>query len=165
MSDKLIEFLLTRPPRERILMGILVLVIVPVALVFGILLPLQDQQKESLRARDEAIQLRDWVITQSLAAEQIPKISETSAAVKKPIGSSGIEQSLISADLRPAISNLDVRDTGAIELQFDRVTFTRLANWMSENTLTWGYELTEFRFEAIQESGKVSARLTLTPES
>jgi general secretion pathway protein M len=82
-----------------------------------------------------------------------------------PIGSSGIEQSLIDAGLRADVADLGVRDSGVIELRFDLVTFTTLANWLSASKPNWGYTISTFRIEATDVSGKVSASLTLTPLS
>jgi type II secretory pathway component PulM len=164
MSNRLIEFLLTRPSRERVLMGVLFFVIVPLAVVFGILLPLRDQQNAAVQAQSQAQALHQWVIARTREAGQIPK--ETSQVQSNTaIGSRGIEQSLITANLRPAVSSIGVRDGGIVELQFEVVTFNRLANWLSANETTWGYDIAAFRFEAIDESGKVSASLTLTPLS
>ena len=82
-----------------------------------------------------------------------------------PIGSSAIEESLIAANLRPFVSELGVGDGGVIELRFDLVKFTALADWISANDRTWGYDITSFRFEATDTSGKVSASLALTPQA
>ena len=85
------------------------------------------------------------------------------AAPSRPIGSSGIEASLIEAGLRPFLSGLNVRPGGRVELQFDEVTFVMLANWLSAMAPGWGYEIADFRFEALETPAKITARLTLVP--
>lgn len=165
MSNRLIEFLLTRPTRERFLMGLLALVILPLAIVFGVLMPLQDQKRATEQAHGEARALNAWVIARAREARRLPQGGQGQGPSTTPIGSSGIEQSLIAANLRPSVSSIGVRDGGVIELQFDVVTFTQLSNWMSANELVWGYELSAFRFETTNDPGKVSANLTLTPLS
>jgi general secretion pathway protein M len=165
MSNRLIEFLLTRPARERLLMGLLVMAVLPLAIVLGVLMPLQDQKAVAHQTLSDARGLNDWVVERSGEARRLPKGGQGPSAATAPIGSSGIEQSLIAANLRPSVSSLGVRDGGVIELKFDVVVFTQLANWMSANERVWGYDLSAFRFETTKETGKVSASLTLTPPS
>ena len=166
MSRAFVDFLSTRPTRERWLIGVLILIVVPLAVVFGVLLPMSDAQKDAHRAQSEARALQDWVIQRVVEKNSLASQNPRTAP-SAPIGSSGIEQSLIDAGLRGAVSQLGVRDGGVIALRFDEVTFTTLGNWLSASEPQWGYTLSSFRIEAIEApvkiSGKVSASLTLTP--
>ena len=54
---------------------------------------------------------------------------------------------------------------GNVELRFDSVDFVRLANWLSATHPAWGYRIVSFRFEAGEVSGRVAARLILSPRS
>ena len=163
MSGALVEFLSSRPPRERWLIGVLVLLILPLAVVFGLLLPLREAHTDAQRAQKDAIALQQWVVQRVGEKQELGRAPDTTPSA--PIGSSGIEQSLIEAGLRTAVADLSVRDSGVIELRFDLVTFTTLANWLSASKQTWGYTISSFRVEATDTSGKVSAALALTPQS
>ncbi|MEP3056368.1 type II secretion system protein GspM [Ascidiaceihabitans sp.] len=158
----MIEFLLKRTHSERRLLAVLGLVVVPLAIAFGVLLPLHDAKKAAKEAEARTAALHIWVATRAVDAAALGPVTDTTTP-KAPIGSSGIEERLIDAGLRPFISDLGVRDEGVIELRFDTVTFTQLANWLSDNETDWGYDLTSFRFEALDAPGKVSASLVLTP--
>ena len=163
MSGALVEFLSARPPRERWLIGLLVLIVLPLAVVFGLLLPLRDAQTDAQRAQSDATALQQWVVQRVGEKQELGRAPDTQQ--NAPIGSSGIEQSLIDAGLRADVADLGVRDSGVIELRFDLVTFTTLANWLSASKANWGYTISTFRIEATDVSGKVSASLTLTPLS
>ncbi|APE42078.1 hypothetical protein BOO69_00635 [Sulfitobacter alexandrii] len=163
MNGRLIDFLLQRSARERLLLAVLFGLGLPLLIVFAVLLPLKDRKAAALAANTEAVALNIWV--QERAAELASLSSAPVEARSDPIGSSAIEESLIRADLRPYVSELGVADGGVIELRFDLVKFTALADWISANSRTWGYDISSFRFEASQESGKVSARLSLAPAS
>lgn len=164
MNGRLIDFLLQRSGRERILLAALFAIGLPLAVVFAVLLPLKDRKDAALAANAEAVALNIWVQDRAAELTQFAE-SPQAAAAAEPIGSSAIEESLIAASLRPFVSELGVADGGVIELRFDLVKFTALADWISANSRTWGYDISSFRFEATQESGKVSARLALTPAS
>ena len=163
MSGALIEFLSARPPRERWLIGLLVLVVLPIAIVVGLLLPLRDAHDDALRAQADARALQTWVVQRVGEKLELARAPDTQPVTA--IGSSGIEQSLIDAGLRSDVAELGARDSGVIELRFDLVTFTTLANWLSASKPTWGYSVTSFRIEATETSGKVSASLALTPQN
>lgn len=163
MSGALVEFLSSRPPRERGLIGVLVLLVLPLAVVFGLLLPLREAHEQAQRAQKDAIALQQWVVQRVGEKQELGRAPDT--APSAPIGSSGIEQSLIDANLRTDVADLSVRDSGVIELRFDLVTFTTLANWLSASKPAWGYTISSFRIEATDTSGKVSASLALTPQS
>lgn len=163
MSGALVEFLAARPPRERWLIGALVLVVLPLAVVVGVLLPLRDAHDDALRAEIDARALQTWVVQR--VGEKLELARAPDAQPVKAIGSSGIEQSLIDAGLRADVSELGVRDNGVIELRFDLVTFTTLANWLSASKPAWGYSVSSFRIEATDTSGKVSVSLALTPQN
>lgn len=162
MNGRVIDFLLRRTTRERVLLGVLVAVCLPLLITFAVVAPLLEQQNRVNTAYSEAIALNAWVnerVTELGSYASAPEITE-----HPPIGSSGLEQSLIAAKLRDQISDLSVRDAGIIELRFDEVTFTALADWISTQQENWGYDISSFRFEATEIEGKVSASLALTPQ-
>lgn len=163
MNTAFVDFLSSRPPRERWLIGFLVLVMMPLAVVFAMLLPLRDAHDTAKQSQTEAIALQNWVMQRVSEKQERAQAPDTQPS--PPIGSSGIEQSLIDAGLRADVSQLGVRDSGVIELRFDLVTFTTLADWLSASKPAWGYTVSSFRIEASDTSGKVSAALVLSPQS
>ncbi len=163
MTAHFIDMLLQRSPRERVLLGLLVFVFLPIVIFFAILLPLRDAQDAAKLQQKEAIALHRWVNERVFEKTSMAQAPKTVAV--DPIGSSAVEQSLIDAGLRDAISDLSASEDGTIDLRFDLVRFTTLTNWISANNRTWGYAMTNFRFEATQTEGKVSAILTLSPQT
>lgn len=166
MSARLIDFLLSREPRERLLLAALILVVLPLALVFGLLLPMKENQFKTQRDYQEALQIRDWLearVVEKNHLMQAPRLQFNAA-----IGTSGIEESLKAANLRDAVSELSAGAGGSIEIQFDQVDFLRLANWLSRVHPAWGYQIESLRFEALDAadpSGKIAAWLTLMPQT
>ena len=163
MTARLINLLLSLSPRERGLLGLAVFVVLPLAVVFGLLLPLRDGHRAAVSAQSDALALQDWVLER--IAEKSQLAQTPMQAVGDPIGSAGIEQSLIAVQLRRDVSALGAQADGAIELRFDKVNFLPLANWLSASHPGWGYAIDSFRFEAPDQPGKVAAALLLTPQS
>tara|TARA_R110002049_G_scaffold44333_3_gene129864 strand:- start:112509 stop:113000 length:492 start_codon:yes stop_codon:yes gene_type:complete len=163
MIDRLVDTLVKRTARERRMLGLTVLVGVPLAVAFGILLPLQTALQAARHDHIDALALQLWVAQRAGEAATLAPASVPES--QTPVGSSGLERGLIDVGLRGDVSDLGVGDNGVIELRFDAVGFTALANWVSAAQPSWGYDITRFRFEATEVSGKVSATLTLTPRS
>jgi type II secretory pathway component PulM len=162
MSARLIDLLLQLAPRERLLLGALFGIILPLGVVLGVLLPLQEAQKTALSARTEAVALNLWV--QDRVGDLDRLVQTADSGPRAAIGTSGIEQALIKAGLRGDVAELSSDSDGVVDLRFDRVRFTRLADWLSAADLAWGYDITLFRFESTETSGDVAATLTLTPQ-
>lgn len=163
MSNRFIDLLMHLASRERWLIAGLFGVVVPLGLFFAVLLPLQEEKSTQVANRTEAIALNLWVqerVRENALIAQVTKTDEREA-----IGPSGVEQSLITAGLRDAITELSGSAEGTIDLQFDAVRFTRLMGWLSQIDPVWGYDIAQFRFESRLASGYVTARLTLTPQS
>lgn len=163
MSERLIDFLLPLSRRERGLIAALVFGILPLAVAFLVLLPLAERVPAARQAETDARTLYQWVQARVAEKQALPAPSEAGSGM--PIGSGGLEQSLIAVGLRPAVASLDVRDSGVIDLRFDAVRFVALADWLSASEPRWGYVLTRFRFDHLPETpGKVAAQLELTPK-
>ncbi|CUH63483.1 General secretion pathway, M protein [Thalassovita gelatinovora] len=162
MSARLIDLLLRLSPRERGLLAIAVFVVGPLVVVFGLLLPLTERREAALQTEAEAVALHNWV--QDRAAEQVQYGAAPQQVPQPAIGSSGIEQQLIDAQLRPSVSELATQAGGVVELRFDEVDFIRLANWMTSAHPDWGYAIASFRFEASDSPGKIAAWLVLRPQ-
>ncbi len=162
MSGRILDFLLTLTRRERVLLALLVGLVAPVTVVFLVILPLQDRRQAAEQAQLEALALQRWVADQSGEMAVLSRVAprETIAA---PIGSGGIEQGLIAAQLRRSVTALDADGEDGVEVQFDRVDFLKLAAWLRSAHPEWGYEIVAFRLEATEEPGVVSTWLDLRP--
>ena len=162
MSERLIEFLLRLAPRERGLLGILCLIILPTALVLGWLWPLTEERRAAEAALAEARALDGWVMERQAekAGLDLPdEAGETPVA----LGASALEQSLIAVKLRASLSGLETRDGGEITLRFDTVNFVDLMRWMDGEDPGWGYRIAALRIDRTDRSAVVEARLTLEP--
>ncbi|WP_147114517.1 type II secretion system protein GspM [Tateyamaria sp. syn59] len=163
MSGRLIDALLGLAPRERWLLGILVAVVLPLGLILGLLLPLNAAKSTALMARTDAIAINVWV--QARLQELNAIVPADAARTHDPIGTSGIEKTLIDAGLRDDVAELSQDSTGMVNLRFDAVRFTRLMRWLSMTNADWGYTIEQFRFDAAIEPGAVRAALTLAPQT
>ncbi|MDJ0630535.1 MAG: type II secretion system protein GspM [Rhodobacter sp.] len=160
MGDRLIYLLAQLSPRERWLLLVLGVAVVPLAIVMLGILPVLQARDTARTAAFEAHALLGWVSEQveALPAEGLTAAPEVAAA--PPIGISGIEQSLLREDLRGVVSGLSARPDGGIDLDFDAVAFERLTNWLYFASPDWGYRIASFRIERA-EPGLVTASFVL----
>jgi type II secretory pathway component PulM len=162
MTARLIDMLLRLAPRERILLGLLVLVILPTGLWFGVLEPLAARRMQAQTALTEARALQDWVQGRSQVMAALGQAENTGP--RPPIGLSALESSLIAAGLREAISGLANGAEDEIELRFDVVEFSVLMDWLSAQDPVWGYDIAAFRLAETEEPGLVAAQVRLRPQ-
>ena len=172
MSARLIDALLRLSPRERRLLALAALLL-PLGLAIALLLPLHERRQSAVTAHAEAEAMSLWLqgqirekqaLTRGNTPGQMTSTSPLSQPVPAPIGTSGLEQGLIAARLRPALSALSAETGGLIELRFDSVEFTALADWLSAAHPGWGYRIDRFRLEPQEQApGRVAAWITLTP--
>ena len=162
MSERLIDFLVRLAPRERGLLGVLVLIILPAALVLGWLWPLHETRRATEAALEEARALDSWVVERQAERAGLDLPADTQD-LPPAIGASALEQSLISRKLRASLSGLETRDGGEITLRFDEVNFVELMRWMDAEDPDWGYRVTALRLDRVERSAIVEARLTLVP--
>lgn len=160
MMARMIEFLLPLNARERGLLAALALTSI-LGLIFGGLLPLYDRRQAAQTARLEAEALETWVIGRVAEKSTLTKGIPTTP--QSPIGLSSIEQGLISARLRPQLSELARQSGSGLTLRFDQVDFLRLAGWLSAAHPAWGYHFKSFRFEALEQPGQIAAWIALSP--
>lgn len=158
MSARLLDLLLRLAPRERRLLALLIFGVLPAAVLFGLLLPLADRRDAALAAEAEALALRDWTLARRA---EIPASAGAEGA--PPVGSVGVEQSLVAAGLRGAVSELGSRAGDVLELRFDAVPFVPLASWLTGEEPRWGYRIAGLRLEALERPGMVAAQMTLVP--
>jgi type II secretory pathway component PulM len=163
MNDRLIDFLLRRAPRERWLIGCLVVVVLPLALALGWLLPLAEERRAAQAALEEARALEMWVLARQdeMAGFALPR--KNPVGTGPALGASALEQSLIARNLRSSLSALETRGDGEVALRFDAVNFVDLMRWMDAEDPDWGYRISDLRLERTERSAMVEARLTLLP--
>ncbi|MFK7940738.1 MAG: type II secretion system protein GspM [Roseovarius sp.] len=164
MSERVIDFLVRLAPRERLLLGVLGLVVVPAAVVLGWLWPLHEARQTAEAELVETRALDAWVMERQAEKAGLSLPSD-GREVPEAIGVSALEQSLISSNLRPFMGGLETRDDGEIALRFDEVNFVDLMRWMDRQDPEWGYRIAALRIERGDRSAYVEARLTLVPEA
>lgn len=163
MSARLIDMLLGLAPRERVLLGVLTALVLPLGVIFGLLLPLHNAREAALAQRVQAVALNIWVQDRVREAQTLARTPDSGP--QDPVGTSEIEQDLISAGLRNAVRDLSSDTDGVVALRFEDVRFTRLAEWLSGLDPNWGYDIAAFRFEQGRTPGNVAATITLQPQT
>lgn len=163
MMDRLIDALGRLSGRERWLLALLGAAVLPLALWGLWLVPLAERRVAAETQLVEARALQSWVAAR--AAEKALIQTVAGPETHPPIGASGLEQSLIRADLRGDLSSLSDLGDGRLELSFDDVAFDTLILWLSATAPRWGYMFNSFRFDALEDTpGRVAVSLQLRPE-
>lgn len=164
LYERLLRSLIGLSPRERGLLAFLGVVVAPLAIAYGVVLPVLNARQEARQALDEAQSLRRWVAEQANQnAALLAAPAEVTAPAGPPIGVSGIEESLVDAGLRDDVSRLANESDGGISLGFESVRFGALTGWLVDAEPGWGYDLTAFTFTRADTPDTVSAEFTLAP--
>lgn len=158
----MIDMLLRLAPRERLLVGLLVGLVLPAALWISQGEPLLARRAAAFAALEEARALDTWVAAREAEALALAALGDVGP--RAAIGLSALEQSLIAAGLRNLVTDLSNRGAGGIELSFDAVEFEALVAWLSESDPGWGYDIADVRITRGEEPGIVSADLRLEPQ-
>lgn len=164
MTEALLYRLSQLSRRERALLAVLLVVCLPLAAVFGLILPLQEARETARAEVAEARALRAWVERQAAALppEALERAQrEEQSANAGPIGISGIEQTLVEAGLRPRIDRLANRRGGGIEIAFQPLPFDEFTAWLDAAARGWGYDIAALQVERAERSGHVTAELVL----
>ena len=162
MIDRIVSLLLTRNARERGLIGVLAVLVLPIAAIFLLVLPslqaLDDAQQDIQVARSENI----WVVQQ--AQKNGVKIPSGPTREKiDPLGLSGLEEILRNAGIHQSVGRMANRDAGAVEITFEQVEFAQLARWISVNQGSWGYDIQTYRIDEHIREGFVDDEFYLEP--
>lgn len=158
---RLIDWLLGRAPRERVLLALLAAVALPAAMAFGWLLPLQDDRRAAAAALAEAEALNTWIRDRQGEMAGLARAGPDRSG--GPVGASALEQSLVAARLRHRLSALETTGEGGVVLRFDAVAFTELMGWIDGQAPGWGYDIDALRLERSDTPAIVAARLVLAP--
>ena len=162
--NRLIYALARLSDRERLLLALLGGVVLPLAVVFLLVLPMQQARDTAHSEAAEAEAILAWVSKQ-VAALPADGAQDAAPAItpNAPIGISAIEQSLVQAGLRAQVQDLSNRTGGGIDLAFDAVEFAALTGWLADISPTWGYRIAEMRIEQGDAPGLVRAAFQLEP--
>lgn len=165
MNGQMLDWLLLRSRRERLLLAATAVLLCAVLGWTVVALPLLDRRALAAERWQSASALADWVAQR---AGEIPPVSTPASrggtgGTRGPIGISGIESGLRAAGLRRRVSSLGSQAGGQIGLRFDAVPFTDFAGWLSGAERSWGYDISALRIEPTGEPGMVMADLTLVP--
>lgn len=163
MMERLVDYLLLRSRREKVLLAVLTLLVAPLAVYLLVVQPLQANRADSVVAVSEAAALNTWVKARVVDYGALTPATATLDGAVAAIGASGIEQSLRTAGLRDRIDRLAARSGGEIALGFDAVPFSELAAWMSDTLQQAGYVIASFRMTRGEDAGIVAADIVLQP--
>lgn len=162
-----IDWLLGRAPRERVLLALLGALILPAAVAFAWLEPLAARRQAAEAALGEAQALNAWVRDRqgemAGLVQAAPGGSGDAAGSGGPVGASALEQSLVAARLRDQLTALETGGDGGVVLRFETVEFARLMGWIDDEAAGWGYDIATLRLEQSPRAGLVTARLVLVP--
>ena len=157
----LIDWLAARTGRERMLLGVLAGVLLPMALIFGLLLPLAERRAQAEQALRAEEKLNIWVAAQAAEAARLAPGQAAPADVPEPIGLSALEQGLKRAKLWPYVKRLEAQAQGGVALDFEEVEFTDLMNWLAASHPGWGYGFDSFRIDPRDQPAMVKVSLVL----
>lgn len=164
MWERVIQYLIGRSRRERWLLAMMIVLALPMAAVFGLVLPLSEARAAAQNRVNEARLIDEWVADQAaLYLAQGAILGDAGAEIRPPIGISGIEQSLVEAGLRKDVTELANSADGGVTLRFESVAFTGLTKWLSQNEKSWGYDLDAFKFTRGARDDAVEAEFKLVP--
>lgn len=161
MIGKLVDLALRLSQRERVLLGVMAGIALPVGIGLGVLLPLHEARVSAEATLTETTALQLWVTDRAAEARLMTASPTLVARTYAPVGLSGLEEGLKSAKLRSALTELGTETGGIVLLRFDDVDFVRLATWLTSSHPEWGYEINSYRFETINKPSRVSARIEL----
>ncbi|MGH1414386.1 MAG: type II secretion system protein GspM [Pelagimonas sp.] len=162
MIGKIVDFVLPLSRRERVSLGLMMALAVPAGVWFGVLLPLSQSRVAADATLQDTAALHSWVENRRAEAQKLRAIpSADPVKTFTPVGLSGLEEGLNSANLRPSLSELGTEAGGIVLLRFNDVDFVRLATWITSSHPDWGYEIRSYRFETLDVPSRVSAKIEL----
>jgi len=166
MMTGLAHALARRNPRERLLLALLLLVVVPAALVMLVALPMIERQAQAQAALAAAQDTRAWYLTQQSAIARLP-LTEAAPAPepRSPVGLGGIEDRLIDAGLRDAVTLLANTQGDTVTLTLAAVPFADLMGLIDGIVAQAGYRLSALRLERGFDGGLVDAEIRLEPQT
>ena len=148
-------------PREKGLIAVLSLLVMPLGMWFLVAVPLKDARARAAAALAVAQADYIWVAEQDRlfsAASTRSKESEVT-----PVRIVGLEAELVARELRDRVITLEEDDGGEIRLQVRAAPFDDLGRFLEHVEQKLGYSLSEMRIAPGEDSGRVDATVGLTP--
>ncbi len=161
MNEWILRHVLGLSRREKWLVGGLVAVALPLAIGFLGLAPLYVEQARAAQSERAAHDLHSWVLMRDAEAEQMLATAPVDIIAYAPMGLSGLEQSLVEADLRDELTVLTASPEGGVTMAFEAVDFVELTGWLDAMALRWGYEVTRFSIGQTDAAGIAAASFEL----
>jgi type II secretory pathway component PulM len=164
MIAALASSLAQRSARERGLVAVLLLLVLPFAAAFLIGGPLMDRREAARAERAEAEVTRAWYRVRQFEVAALPRgeAGERERAAA-PVGLGGIEERLIGAGLRDAVSQLANAQGNRVALTFEGVAFEALMPWLEGIERDAGYRVAALTVTRTDDPGAVDADLQLEP--
>lgn len=159
MIETGLRFLAGRTRSERSWLLVLVLVVLPAGVLFGIALPLLERRDESRQQLADLLEQQIW-LDQRMAEFRRLGPSAEGASTGGP-GLVEVEQSLVEAGLRGAVTRLANLGDGGIDLRMEDVDFGDLAAWLDGLEAGWPLAIRSFRMVRAETPGRVGVDLQL----
>ena len=166
MITALSDFLAGRSQRERWLLSLLMLVVVPFVYVYSVVLPLNEQMDSQERELQESLALERWLVERRAEFARLPDVPKTAGPSTEDLplpGLGEIEVRLNEAGLDSALGRLASADFGGIEMGFEDVPFTDLMPWLDTLLAETGYGLNRLTLIRSEDDGLVEADILLLP--
>lgn len=163
MSGRLAEQLARLSGRERRLLALLVFLVLPVGLAYGVVLPMNERRDAARQTLDDAVTLRAWLVERQAELAALPPETGPETFSGEVVGISGIEASLVDAGLRGDVSLLSNAPGGGVSLRFDAVSFVDLMPWLEETEARSGYQVAGLRLAQGDAPDEVLAEVQLEP--
>ena len=164
-AQTLAQTLARRTPRERLLLALLIVLVLPLGFVFLVALPVLDQRAAAQSARVQAEADQRWYISQQAQIEALPQAVQTPSEASLPaVGLGGIEDRLIEAGLRDAVALLANVQGDGVSLTLGDVPFVDVMQWVAGIEAEAGYTVSTLRLVSGDEGGLVSVEMRLEPQ-
>ena len=145
--------------RERALLALLALAVVPAALWFMVAQPIMADREA---AQDALVQAQADLafVAERDAAFRALTPQEPPAA---PVGLAGLETALARLEMRSFVRGIEETAEGRIVLRFEGIGFDVLGRFLDRLDTGLGYRVTGLRIVPQAAPGTVEARLDLAP--
>jgi type II secretory pathway component PulM len=151
--------------RERFLLILLGLVVLPLGLWFLAAVPLMDNRDTAIQRLIEERELEDWVNARDAEWRARGEPGRITTARVDPVGLSGIDRALGEAGMRAAATRLENASAGGVSIRLDGVDFVDFGRLLEMVERDLGYDTESLRLIRTERSGLVRVELDLTPES
>ncbi len=159
---RILELLARLNRREKTLVALLGLAVIPLALVFLVALPALEARDSAARQNAEAQVLLAWTVARDAEWQRLAPTA-ASAVSTGPIGLSGLESALADAGLRDGVTALETASGGRVVLRMKDVPFVAAAGFLDTLGTTSGYEIGRLSLNAGDTPASVAVDVELLP--